>query len=409
VCAVFLTVLCSVVVMRGADVGASSAPNLADLPLDQLLDMRVENVTGASRYEQKVTQAPASVSIVTADEIQKFGYRTLTDVLRGVRGLYVSDDRNYAYVGIRGFLRPGDYNTRILVLVDGHRMNDNVYDYVDVGRATLVDVDAIDRVEVIRGPSSSIYGSSAFFGVINIVTKTGAQVNGTEFSVSGGTLDSFEGRFNAGKKFSNGLDWLFSGSYYTSQGHEHLYYREFDQRVSSDPRATNNGVARNIDSESAAKFFSSAHYHDLTLSGFISYRYKQVPTAAFGTLFNDDRQETDDYRAYADLKLERDIAEDVRLLARMFYDNYQYYGDSPYNYAAPGDPANNVLFRESGRGEWVGSELQLTGKLFDRHRLSVGAEYRENLRQELISYDVKPPLLSPRGPHQPDAGRVCAG
>src|SRR5882757_410925 len=91
----------------------------SELSLEQLVNIQVESVFGASKYEQKVTEAPASISIVTSDEIKKFGYRTLADALRSVRGLYVAYDRNYYYLGFRGFLRPGDYNIRELFLVDG--------------------------------------------------------------------------------------------------------------------------------------------------------------------------------------------------------------------------------------------------------------------------------------------------
>ena len=73
-------------------------------------------------------EAPASVSIVNKDEIKKYGYRNLADILRSVRGFFVTNDRNYQYLGVRGFNRPGDYNTRFLLLVDGHRLNDGLYD-----------------------------------------------------------------------------------------------------------------------------------------------------------------------------------------------------------------------------------------------------------------------------------------
>lgn len=370
--------------------GDQSSTNLSDLSIEQLMDVKVEFVYGASRYRQNVNQAPSSVSIVTADEIKKFGHRTLAGVLRSVRGLYVSDDRNYSYLGMRGFLRPGDYNARVLVLVDGHRMNENIYDAAYFAHEGSIDVDLIDRVEVIRGPSSSIYGSSAFFGVINIITRDGRQMDGAEASAEAGAFGTYKGRFSFGNQFKNGIEWLVSGSYYTSEGQRRLYYPEFDQRISADPRATNNGVVRNLDGESAYNFFTSLSYNEFTASGFLSCRNKEVPTASFGTVFNHGREETTDYRGYADVKYDHAFNEDARLVGRLFYDNYTYYGAYPYNYAAPGDPPDLVLYRDEAIGEWVGTEWQFTGKFLDRHTLIVGGEYRENFHEHQYNYDDDP-------------------
>ena len=129
-------------------------------------------ITGASKWTERATEAPSSVSVVTADEIKKYGYRTLAEILQGVRGLYVTYDRNYSYLGIRGF-NLGDYNSRVLILVDGHRLNNNLSDGGFIGQEFILDVDLIEQVEVIRGPGSILYGNNAFFGVINVVTRSG--------------------------------------------------------------------------------------------------------------------------------------------------------------------------------------------------------------------------------------------
>src|SRR5215467_3726088 len=100
---------------------------------EKLLLQEIPSVYGASKYEQKVTEAPSSVTIITSDEIKKYGYRTLADLLQGVNGFFVTNDRNYNYIGARGFNRPGDYNSRMLLLVDGHRLNDNIYDQAAIG------------------------------------------------------------------------------------------------------------------------------------------------------------------------------------------------------------------------------------------------------------------------------------
>src|SRR4030042_6440423 len=164
----FLIFTMLTIVVYAEEIKSPTSPDLTQLGIEELMEIEVATVYGASKYEQKVTEAPSSVTVITADEIKKYGYRTLADILRSVRGFYVTNDRNYSYVGCRGFARPGDYNSRVLVLVDGHRINDNVYDSVLVGLEFILDVDLIDRVEIIRGTSSSLYGTAAFFAVINI-------------------------------------------------------------------------------------------------------------------------------------------------------------------------------------------------------------------------------------------------
>ena len=114
----------ALVLMAGTPAGAQS---LSELSLEDLMRLDAGRVFGASERSQPVTEAPASVSFITAEDIARYGYRSLADILHGVRGLYVSDDRNFSFLGARGFGKPGDYNSRILLLVNGHRVNDNVF------------------------------------------------------------------------------------------------------------------------------------------------------------------------------------------------------------------------------------------------------------------------------------------
>jgi outer membrane receptor for ferrienterochelin and colicins len=365
---------------------AAEGPDLAEMSIEELMQVRVDSVYGASKHEQKVTQAPSSVTIVTAEQIRRFGYRTLADVLRGVRGFYVSDDRNYQYIGVRGFLRPGDYNSRILVTIDGHRMNDSIYDGSYAGREGMIDLELVERVEVIRGPSSSLYGSSAFFGVINVITKRGGQFGGMELAGEAGSFDTRKGRATYGARYANGVEWLVSGSQYDSDGAARLYYPELDERISDDPRAGNRGVASGLDSEDAQTLFTKLSYGSWSLAGFFDDRNKQVPTASFETIFNDPREQTRDRRAYAELSYARVLSETLELQARAFYDDYLYRGAYPYDLATPGDPPDPVLFRDAAIGKWFGSEWQLTARLPRGHTVQVGAEYRDNRREYQDGY-----------------------
>jgi hypothetical protein len=132
-----------------AGAAATSEPGpaqLADLPLDDLLNLQV---TGASRTAQRRSEAAGSVTVITAAEIKALGYRKLADALRTVRGLNVVYDRTYSYLGVRGFFAPGDYNTRVLLLIDGNRVNENLYDMAFIGTEAPIDIDLVERIEFI--------------------------------------------------------------------------------------------------------------------------------------------------------------------------------------------------------------------------------------------------------------------
>ena len=199
------------------------------------------------------------MTIVTREEIRKYGHTTLADVLRSVRGFYVTYDRNYSYLGVRGFSRPGDYNARVLLLIDGHRLNDNIFGGALIGTEFPMDVDLIDRVEIIRGPSSSLYGTSAFFAVINVITRGADSTKGLEASASFGTFDTRKGRLSYGRTFHNGVDILLSGSMYSSEGERTLFFKEFD-----DP-STNNGIAVGADADQFTKVLGRVTFGNLAL------------------------------------------------------------------------------------------------------------------------------------------------
>lgn len=356
--------------------------SLTELSIEQLMEIDVPTVYGACKFEQKVTDAPASVSVIAADEIKKYGHRTLADVLRSVRGLYVTYDRNYHFLGVRGLNRPGDYNSRVLLLLDGHRLNDNIYETAAVGTEFPLDVDLIDRIEIIRGPSSSLYGASAFLGVINVITRQGKDMKSAEVAGSAGSQDAYSGRLSYGNKYPNGLEMLISGSLYNSGGARGLYFSEFDTP------ATNNGLADRADDDKSHSFFSKFAFRDLTLTGAYISREKGIPTGSFGTVFNDNRNRTTDAHGYADLKYDHKLENQAELTGRVYYDNYSYRGDYMYYGANPGDPP--VRNKDFSDGEWAGGELMYTGRFLEKHLFTAGTEVRYNFRQGQGTYDESP-------------------
>lgn len=350
---------------------------LTELGLEDLVNVKVY---AASKFVQDVAQAPASVTVVGAEEIRRQGYRTLADILRNVRGFYVSYDRNYSYVGVRGFLRPGDYNGRVLLLLNGHRMNDTIFDQALLGTESPVDVSVIDRVEVIRGPSSSLYGTSAFFAVINVITRSGRSVSGGEVEVTGGSQNRVQGRVIAGGRTAHGFEGLLSVSAYGSDGNNRLYFPEFDLPPDSD------GVARDADRDRASNVFASGTAGGFSVQAGLGSRTKVIPTAPFDTLFNDPSTRTRDVRGFADLQYTRRLDSRTTLLLRGAYDQYDYVGEFAYE---------TGLFHDDGRGAWITTEGTVVRQI-GRHALTIGAEYRHNFRQNQSAADETGQLLDDR-------------
>ena len=265
------------------------------------------------------------------------------------------------------------------MLIDNHRLNDAIYDQAPMGNDGPIDVDLIDRVEIIRGPSSSLYGSNAFFGVINVITKRGRDLKGLEVSGEAGTFDSYKSRMSYGNKLNNGLEFLVSGSYLDSVGSRDLFYKEFN-----DP-ATNNGHAVKSDSENFQNFFGKASYGDFTLQGGYVSRKKKVPTASFGTVFNSGAEGNLDQRGYLDLKYQHEFSSGFTLNARGYYDRVYYRGDFPYDYPPP------TLNQDVTLAQQAGTDLSVTKRLFTWHKVVFGTEFRSHFQVDQSNKDKSPP------------------
>ena len=366
----------------GTQQSKQQEPDLTKLSLEDLTKVQIETVYGASKFGQKVTEAPSSITIITADEIAKYGYRTIADVLKSVPGFYISYDRQDAFIGVRGMLRPGDYNSFVLILVDGHRVNENIYDGTYIDGEFVLDLDLIDRVEIIRGPGSSLYGTNAFFGVINIITKRGKDFSGTEVALSGGGQQTYQGRVTYGQQFKNGLEVLVSQSLYTSKGNQELFFPEFNSP------GTNFGIARDADGSQFHNTFASASYRDFTFHAAYGWWEKRIPTGTYGTVFGDTRNKSTDTRAYTDVEYQHTFRDKWAVDERAYYDWYWYDGFYIYDYAGTGVPPFTVN-HDYASGDWWGLDLSASRSLLEKHRVTLGTEEIFNTKQVQGNYDVQ--------------------
>ncbi len=349
--------------------------DLSDKTIEELSQITVYS---ASKHEQSVSDAPSSVTVITGDEIQRYGYRTLADILETVRGFYVTSDRYQSYIGVRGFGRLGDWNSRILLLVDGHRINDNVLGQAFIGLEFPVDIDLIERIEIIRGPSSSLYGAEAFFAVIDVITRKANQPKREEISFATGSFGSYGGRATWYGGYKGAL-FALSGSFYSSTGPT-LFFPEFDSP------ATNHGVTSNTNYESYQRVLATVNYGGFTLQGLYNNQNKGVPTAYFDSLFNDPRTRNLQGIDYLDLRYQLAFGNQWQIDARTSVSKNTLYGPVAYE-AAPAPPDNY-----SYNGQWWDSEIKLSKSLPHDSTLNFGTEITDNFRVDEYNLD---PDVSP--------------
>ena len=348
----------------------AAGDDLTDLPLEALLGL---TVFSASKFEQKISDAPSAVTVITAADIRTFGYRTIADALRSIRGLYVFNDRSYDYLGARGFQRPGDYNSRILLLVDGQRVNDGIYDQAQIGRDFLLDPELIERIEYVPGPGSAIYGGNAFFGVINVITRNGVGLGAVVASETASHRTA-RGQVMVGKRLDNGADLLLAASKYGSRG-PNLLFPEFAEPEVSD------GIAHGLDFERSERYFAKLRHEGLTLSLGYANRHKGIPTASYGQVFDDPRSRTADESVWVAASLDRNLSDTLALSANLSWRRYRYDGTYIVDY-----PPVIENF-DVARDRWWSGELKLVSSAFARHKLVAGGEIRRDIGALQSNFD----------------------
>lgn len=203
----------------------SKTEDIADISIDELLNVEL---TTAGKKAEKISDIPASVVLITRSDIEKYGYHTLNDVLKNVPGLFPIDQRDVAGMnwGVRGFWTATANN--LIILINGVRQERMESDGA-VYSSQYVPVEAIDRIEVIRGPMSVIYGPGAFFGAINIITNEAKNQKDSMVALSGGLEETYRIAVRAAHK-KNDLSLAFNAGLYSSDGPDipHTRMSSFD-------------------------------------------------------------------------------------------------------------------------------------------------------------------------------------
>lgn len=185
---------------------------LLDLSLEDLMEIKVVTATG---YIQTTAEAPSTIQVITAKQITERGYEQLEDALRDIPGIDMIHLNGYVptMIYFRGMY--GAENLRALLMINGTPENNIIGSNDMAGPA--YSLHNVERIEVIWGPASALYGANAFGGVINIITKTGAEINGFQFETGFGSFNTSVNKVMFGINKSN-FDIAVSGSLYSTDG-----------------------------------------------------------------------------------------------------------------------------------------------------------------------------------------------
>ncbi len=378
-----LTLLTGVLLALASSAGAQNsqptapAPtNLDSLSIEELMQVKV---VGAALHPQTLQDAPASVTIITAEDIRKYGYRTLGEALSAVRGFYLTNDRTYETVGVRGFSLPGDYDSHILVMVNGHNMADNVFNYMLYFENDFpIEMNLIKQIEIIRGPASALYGSNAMFATINIITKSPEEAGPLTVTMDTGSFGEKKGQIVETGSLG-GAKFLFSGSVFNNTGESPLYFPQYNT-----PQ-TNNGLAIDMAGEKGYHFFATMDWRRWIFTAAFSGDSKIQPISWGPTIFNNRGTRNNDERNFIDAAYERVVAGGT-FRWRTYYDSFHYEGHDEYALSDGGVEDN----RQSEIGDWVGSQLTYRVRPFFAGNVTVGIESDIDLRAFLTNYDVTP-------------------
>jgi iron complex outermembrane recepter protein len=185
--------------------------------------LNIEIIT-AGRKLQKISEAPAAMSVITAEDIKQSGATQVGEALRMVVGLHLGYTNHNSMIagGIRGFHKLP--TNKIVFLIDGISYS---YEHYEIPMMNMlpVSLNEIERIEVLRGPGSSLYGANAMFGVINIITKKTEDTKGSLFSVTGGEHKTLSTNYMYGGQVNKNINFRVTAEFDRKDNRDYIAFQ----------------------------------------------------------------------------------------------------------------------------------------------------------------------------------------
>lgn len=339
--------------------------DILSMSLEEIMDIKI--IT-AGKKEERVADIPASAVIITRRDIETYGYLTLEEILENVPGMFVIDDlAPYRKTfGVRGFY--AGYPRNIIFLVNGVSQADGVFDY-NVMSNFNIPVSAIDKIEVVRGPMSVMYGQGAFFGAINIITND----SDDDTSLAEVSYGNMTRNAAAKAKGSNGdFSFSISAGASDSDGPGHSLGRmvsDIPSLASSGITAANSNTDGKLERKSGNFIFSGKYkglYGDFSYNDSTDEAFVYRPSVTDGTQYE---------RKMAKLSLgyEHQVTDKIKLNGNMSYHNFSFLLD--WDVTAPWFIGNDAG-TTSGNSDVYEFEVDAFWDVSDDIDLTAGLYYK---------------------------------
>jgi len=336
--------------------------------LQKILD---QPVAAASKRIQRLKEAPADMTVVSSADIASQGYRTLAEALERVLGFRVNRDRAYDGLGVRGLYVLGDQNTRVLILLDGHPLNSPA----EVGSGKLgedfgIPLGLVARIEIIRGPASSLYGNNAFLGMVNVVTREPATDKARgELIVSGSdrSLGSLDGQVGGPLGSAR---WQVIGSAMQRRGSATSFPARDLSSGNEDPMLAG-PLPANLDREERQSAYLKVAGKDWSGVGYALSRTQFLSSAPFVSAVGSPLNLYRNRILFGDVRYEPTFG-DVETLLRVFGDHNEF---SDIQDNSTGRSSLAGIFREWDPDRSLGAEVQARFHATDKLLITVGGEY----------------------------------
>ncbi len=291
-------------------------------PADELDLLAQENlVYSAARYVQTIAETPANVSIISRDDIRRYGYRSVADALKSLPGVYDAASQ-WPALGVNGVAVPGDFNSRILYLVNGMPVYEPTYGGFFL---EYLDIESIERIEFVKGPGSALYGSGAVLGLVNLITHSDKEAAGSSAGATVASHRAAKAYFT--RSASGGRINSFVAASAAYRGGRDLYLPELDKPAFN--HAQYRGISAGNDSGRTARLFGRFSSGQAWLQAMLVAGSKQDPLASYASSFN-GRLMLRESLATLEAGITRDLGEGGQLNARVYSFTATERGDYPY-------------------------------------------------------------------------------